>query len=339
MHLLITGGAGFIGSNFTKYILNKYKNYKVTVLDKLTYAGNLENLEKIKNNSNFKFIKQDICEKKIVKKIIQQEKIDVIINFAAETHVDRALYKPSSFLKTDIFGTFTLLEIAKESKISLFIQISTDEVYGSILKGSFREKDALFPSSIYSASKAGADLLVYAYSVTFKLPVIITRSSNNFGAYQHIEKFIPLFITNALEDKKLPLYGKGENIRDWLYVIDNCRAIDIVLHYGKIGEIYNIATHEEKTNLEIANMILERLNKPKELIVFVNDRPGHDKRYSLDTNKIKKLGWQPQYNFKEALKQTIKWYKENKYWWQKIKSKEFNKYYKKMYQERLKKYR
>lgn len=308
MRILVTGGAGFIGSNFVRYVLGKY-DYKIVVLDKLTYAGRLENLEDIMEN--IEFIRGDICNREDLERVGE---CDAVINFAAETHVDRSILDAGIFVKTDIFGTFNLLELCRRLDIPL-VQVSTDEVYGSIAEGSFKEEDALDPSSPYSSSKAGADLLVRAYYKTYGLPVMITRSSNNFGPYQYPEKLIPLFIVNALQNKPLPLYGDGGNVRDWIYVSDNCEAIDLVFHRGKKGEIYNIGGGNEKTNLEITHMILDELKKPKSLIKFVNDRPGHDRRYSLDCKKIKLLGWKPKHKFEEALKNTIKWYKENQWWW------------------------
>ncbi|MHA1578940.1 MAG: dTDP-glucose 4,6-dehydratase [Candidatus Freyarchaeota archaeon] len=308
MRVLITGGAGFIGSNFVRYMVRNY-DYDIVVLDKLTYAGRLENLEDV--IEDIEFIKGDICNSEDLARVGD---CDVVINFAAETHVDRSIKDAGVFVKTDILGTFNLLEFSRRHDLT-FIQISTDEVYGSIEEGSFREDDALDPSSPYSSSKAGADLLARAYYKTYGLPVMITRSSNNFGPYQYPEKIIPLFILNALQDKPLPLYGDGKNVRDWIYVLDNCEAVDVVLHRGKKGEIYNIGGGNEKTNLEITHMILDELKKPKSLIKFVQDRPGHDRRYSLDCTKIKKLGWKPKHEFKEALRSTINWYKENQWWW------------------------
>jgi dTDP-glucose 4,6-dehydratase len=308
MRILVTGGAGFIGSNFVRYMVRNY-DYDTVVLDKLTYAGRLENLEDV--IEDIEFIRGDICNSEDLARVGD---CDVVINFAAETHVDRSIKDAEAFVKTDILGTFNLLEFSRRRDLT-FIQISTDEVYGSIEVGSFKEEDALDPSSPYSSSKAGADLLVRAYYKTYGLPVMITRSSNNFGPYQYPEKIIPLFILNALQDKPLPLYGDGKNVRDWIYVLDNCEAIDVVLHKGKKGEIYNIGGENEKTNLEITHMILDELKKPKSLIKFVQDRPGHDRRYSLDCTKIKKLGWKPKHEFKEALRSTINWYRENQWWW------------------------
>jgi len=318
MNILITGGDGFIGSNFIRHILNKYPEYKIFNLDKLTYCGNPENLKDVEKNPNYRFVKGDICDGEIVNKLAKN--VDIIVNFAAETHVDRSIVDASEFVQTNVYGTYVLLEAAKKYEIFRYIQISTDEVYGSIERCSFKEEDALHPNSPYAASKAAADHLVLSYFATYKLPVIIVRSSNNFGQYQFPEKVIPLFITNALEDKKLPLYGDGLNVRDWLYVLDNCRAIDLILHKGQVGSIYNVAAGNEKTNLELTKVILKIMGKPEGLIEYVKDRPGHDRRYSLDWTKIKALGWQPQYQFAEALRQTIKWYQDNKQWWQVLKS-------------------
>jgi len=313
LKILVTGGAGFIGSNFIRYMLNKYPDYEIVNLDKLTYAGNLDNLKDIKNDPRYKFVKRDICDKNIVEGAMKD--CDAVINFAAETHVDRSITGPEPFIRTDVLGTFTLLEAAKKYDIERYLQISTDEVYGSIKEGSFKETDILKPNSPYSASKASGDLLVRSYYITYNLPVLITRSSNNYGPYQYPEKLIPLFTINALNNKPLPIYGSGENIRDWLYVMDNCSGIDTVLHKGEIGEIYNIGGNTEKTNLEITYLILELLNKPRSLIKYVEDRKGHDFRYSLDTVKIEKLGWKNRYNFEDAMKETIQWYVNNEWWW------------------------
>lgn len=329
MKVLVTGGAGFIGSNFIRLLLAQKKNYEVTNLDKLTYAGNLDNLKDLNNNKHYTFVKGDICDAALVDKLVK--KCDVVINFAAETHVDRSILNANRFIKTDIEGTYTLLEAAKRCKIKKYIQISTDEVYGSIENGSFSEESTLNPSNPYSATKAGADLLAHSYFKTFKVPVCIIRSSNNFGPYQHPEKFIPLFITNSLENKKLPLYGDGLNKRDWLYVLDNCEGICYILNNGIEGEVYNIGASNERTNIYVAKMILKELNKPESLMESIKDRPGHDRRYSLNISKIKRLGWKPRYKFDDALKSTIRWYVKNKDWWQKIKSSAYKKYYKKQY--------
>jgi len=331
MKILVTGGAGFIGSNFIKYILSQYPHYKIVNLDKLTYAGNLDNLSDVEDNPNYQFIKGDICDQKLVEGIVKDE-IDAIINFAAESHVDRSIYDPRIFVKTNVLGTQVLLESALKFKIDRFIQISTDEVYGTLSEGSFTESSPLLPNSPYSASKASADLQVRSYFKTFGLPALITRSTNNYGPYQFPEKLIPLFITNALSEQELPLYGDGLYVRDWLYVEDHCKALDLVLHKGKIGEIYNISGSCEKTNLEITELILKRLNQPKSLIKHVKDRPAHDRRYALDSSKIKnELGFRPDASFEEGLSKTVDWYIANQKWWQKIKTGEYLEYYQKHY--------
>jgi dTDP-glucose 4,6-dehydratase len=314
--LLVTGGAGFIGSNFIRLIFGKYPDYKITNLDKLTYCGNLENLKDVEKNKNYTFVKGDITDEALVEKLVKD--CDMIIHFAAESHVDRSIKDPSEFLKTNIFGTFTLLEAAKKRGVERFIQISTDEVYGSIAKGYSKEGDPLEPNSPYSATKAGADLLARSYFVTFKLPVIITRSSNNFGPYQYPEKIIPLFITNLLADKKVPVYADGMNMRDWLYVVDNCEAIDVIMHKGVPGEIYNIGVGREITNMELTRGLLGILGKDESFIEYVKDRPGHDKRYALDIAKVEALGWRPKHDYRDALKLTVDWYKNNEAWWQKL---------------------
>jgi dTDP-glucose 4,6-dehydratase len=331
MKVLVTGGAGFIGSNFVKYFLQEHPSFKVVNLDKLTYAGNLDNLSDVENNPNYKFIRGDICDKNLVEKLLQ-DGFDAIINFAAETHVDRSLYNPEVFVETNIKGTQNLMDLALKFKIKKFVQISTDEVYGSKENGHFTEESPLLPNNPYSASKAGADLLVRSYVKTFKLPAVITRSSNNFGPYQFPEKFIPLFISNAMSDQNLPLYGDGLYIRDWLFVEDNCSAIDLVLQKGEIGEIYNISANSEKTNLDMAHLILDKLGKPYSLIQHVKDRPAHDRRYALDSAKIRnKLDWNPKYSFEKALEKTVEWYQENQEWWKKVKTGEYLKYYEKHY--------
>ena len=371
MNLLITGGAGFIGSNFVRYILKKYPDYKIVVLDKLTYAGNLDNLEEFlrldnlflgddyetsyphrsiesleippdktesthqaSSNDSLLFIQGDICDSELVGRIMRG--VDAVVNFSAETHVDRSILEAGSFVRTDVYGTYVLLEAVRNHRIGRFVHIGTDEAYGSVEKGSFREEDPLNPSSPYAASKAAADLLVKSYYLTYDLPVIITRSSNNFGPYQYPEKLIPLFITNATDNECLPLYGDGMNVRDWLYVMDNCSAIDLVLHKGRVGEVYNIGADNEKTNIEITRTILKLLGRPESLIKLVQDRPAHDRRYALNSGKIRKLGWKTSYEFEEAMKDTVNWYVKNEDWWRKLKEGkgEFQEYYQKQYGQR-----
>lgn len=332
MRLLITGGAGFMGSNFIRYILNKYPDYKIINLDKLTYAGNLENLRDIEKNSRYKFMKGDICDEKIVDLLAKDA--DIIINYAAETHVDRSIISPRDFAMTDVIGSQTLLEVAKKYKHPLYIQISTDEVFGSIKQGKFTEESPFMPNSPYAASKAGGDLLCRAYAQTYKMPIIVTHSVNFFGPYQYPEKLIPLFVTNLLEGKKVPLYGNGENIREWIYTEDHCSAIDFILHKGTAGEVYNIGTGEEKTNLETAKMILGLAGKDENSIEYVTDRPAHDWRYSTNSAKLSSLGWKPKYKFEEALRQTVEWYKKNEKWWKPLKSGEYLEYYEKQYKKR-----
>jgi len=331
---LITGGAGFIGSNFIRYLYQKYdQSVHITNLDKLTYAGNLENLHDIDRSANYRFVKGDICDSQLVDQLMPE--IDVVVNFAAESHVDRSIGHPDDFIKTDIYGAFVLLEAARKNKIRRFVQISTDEVYGSIIGGSFKEADALEPSSPYSASKAGADRLAYSYSVTYRLPVLITRCSNNYGPYQYPEKLIPLFVTNAMDDKNLPIYGDGLNVRDWIYVLDHCSAIDFLLEKGTPGQVYNIGAGNELTNLEITAMILQSLGKPESLKTFVEDRLGHDRRYSVDTAKLFALGWRPEHDFKTAIVSTIQWYQHNRIWWAKLKTGEYLRFYQQNYRKEL----
>ena len=318
--LLITGGAGFIGSNFIHYIARKYPEYKIINLDKLTYAGNLENLRDIENNHNYKFIKGDIADRKIIDEIFKSRKIDAVINFAAESHVDRSIEDPGVFIQTDIYGTYVLLEAVKKYDSKIFLQISTDEVYGSIENGSFKEDDPLKPNSPYSASKAGAEMIVRSFYKTYKTPVIITRTSNNFGPYQYPEKLISLFVTNLIDDIKVPLYGDGMNVRDWIYVDDNCLALDIILHKSEVGEVYNIGAGNEKPNIWITKKIIEILGKSEDMIELVTDRLGHDRRYSVDCSKIKnEFGWNARYDFEEALKKTVRWYMGNEHWWRPLK--------------------
>lgn len=332
--ILVTGGAGFIGCNFLKYMVNKYPNYDFINLDALTYCGNLENLSDIEDYDNYTFVKGDIRDASLVDKLVSD--VDYIVHFAAESHVDRSIEDPGIFIKSNILGTQTLLDAAKKYGIKKYLQVSTDEVYGSLgPEGYFTEETPLQPNSPYSASKAGADLMVRAYHNTFNLPINITRCSNNYGPYQFPEKLIPLMISNALEDKELPIYGDGKNIRDWLHVYDHCTAIDLVLHKGKSGEVYNIGGHNEKSNIEIVKLILEQLDKPESLIKFVSDRLGHDRRYAIDSSKIRKeLGWKPKYNFETGIVETINWYLDNQDWIKKVKSGEYQKYYEKMYSSR-----
>lgn len=336
MKLLITGGAGFIGSNFILYWLKKYPQDKIINLDKLTYAGNLENLKSIENNQNYQFIKGDICDKELVFEITKN--IDLIVHFAAESHVDRSILDPSPFVKTNVEGTYVLLEAAIKNKIKRFHHISTDEVFGALplnSKEKFNEKSNYNPRSPYSASKAASDHLVRAYHITYGLPITISNCSNNFGPYQFPEKFIPLAITNILEGKKVPVYGDGLYVRDWLYVEDHCRAIDLILQNGKIGETYFIGgLTNDISNLEVIKKILKIMGENEDMIEFVKDRPGHDRRYAIDWSKInKELGWKPEHNFDEYLEMTIKWYKENQNWWKKIKSGEYQIYYEKQYKK------
>lgn len=339
MKILVTGGAGFIGSNFVYYELDNYPNDEVICLDKLTYAGNLETLETAMKNSKFKFVKGDIADRAFVDELFASEKPDVVVNFAAESHVDRSIENPEIFLQTNVIGTSVLMDACRKYGNIRYHQVSTDEVYGDLPLDRpdlfFTETTPLHTSSPYSASKASADLLVQAYYRTYKLPVTISRCSNNYGPYHFPEKLIPLMIANALNDKKLPVYGKGENIRDWLYVEDHCSAIDLIIRKGKIGEIYNIGGHNERTNLEVVKTIIKELGKSEDLIEFVTDRPGHDRRYAIDPTKIhNELGWLPATKFDDGIKKTIEWYLTNKSWWKKIISGEYQNYYKKMYKDR-----
>ena len=315
--ILVTGGSGFIGSNFIRLINRKYPPVKIVNLDELTYAGNPDNLKDIEDNPNYNFVKGDIGDFNLMKEVTKG--VDVIFHFAAESHVDNSIKDPAIFTKTNVLGTHILLEAARINDIKKFVHISTDEVYGSIKEGLFKENDPLKPNSPYSSSKAAAEMIVRSYDNTYGLPIIITRSSNNFGPYQHPEKLIPLFVTNLIEEKKVPLYGAGKNVRDWIYVIDNCEAIDFISKCGKRGEAYNIGGGNLITNLEITKQIFNEMGKGASYITYVKDRLGHDFRYALDCSKIIKLGWKPRFNFETALKDTIKWYKENKSWWEKIK--------------------
>ncbi|WII37164.1 dTDP-glucose 4,6-dehydratase [Paenibacillus thiaminolyticus] len=336
MKLLVTGGAGFIGSNFIMYMLKQHPKYKIINVDALTYAGNLENLSEIQDNPNYCFVKADIADSQAMEKLFS-EGVGVVVNFAAESHVDRSILDPEIFVKTNVLGTQVLLDAAKKHGVTKFVQVSTDEVYGSLGEtGLFTETTPLTPNSPYSASKAGGDLLVRSYYETFGLPVNITRCSNNYGPYQFPEKLIPLMIANALNDKQLPIYGDGLNIRDWLYVDDHCSAIDLVIHKGRDGEVYNIGGNNERTNIHIVRTILEQLGKPDSLIKYVEDRLGHDRRYGIDATKITaELGWKPKHTFETGIKETIEWYLNNRTWWERIQSGAYQTYYEKQYGKRL----
>jgi dTDP-glucose 4,6-dehydratase len=336
-NLLITGGAGFIGSNYVRYVLQNHTEYHVTVFDKLTYAGNLDNLFDVAElfQPRYRFVRGDICDAEAVHAAMRDRHIDTIVNFAAETHVDRSLLTPDAFVKTAVNGTHVLLEAAKQFQIERYHQVSTDEVYGEVPTGSSREADPLAPRSPYSASKAGGDLLVQAYHVSFGVPTTITRGSNTYGPYQYPEKLLPLFITNALDDQWLPVYGNGLQVRDWLYVMDHCSGIDHVLHHGVIGEVYNLGGENEQHNIDVIHMILKMMNKPESLLRHVDDRSGHDCRYSLDGSKLHALGWEQNATFEQELAATVKWYTDNQWWWRKIKSGEYLEYYKAQYEKRL----
>lgn len=336
MTIIVTGGAGFIGSNFIFYMLKTHPDYRIVCLDKLTYAGNLSTLEPVMDKSNFRFVRADICDREAVYKLFEEEKPDIIVNFAAESHVDRSIEDPGIFLQTNIMGTAVLMDACRKCGIQRYHQVSTDEVYGDLPLDRpdlmFAEETPIHTSSPYSSSKAAADLLVMAYHRTYGLPVTISRCSNNYGPYHFPEKLIPLMITNALNDKPMPVYGKGENVRDWLYVEDHCKAIDLIIHKGREGEVYNIGGHNEKANIDIVKMILKILGKPESLIIYVADRKGHDLRYAIDATKIHtELGWLPETKFEDGIVRTVQWYLENREWWQRIISGECADYYEKMY--------
>ncbi len=331
--LLVTGGAGFIGSNFTRRVLERNPTMRVTVLDKLTYAGNLANLADIEGDSRFTFVEGDIADEDVVDRLAADT--DAIVNFAAESHVDRSIEEPDAFIRTDVYGTFVLLEAARRHGHRRYLQISTDEVYGNVPEGSSTEADALKPRSPYSASKSGGDLLVGAYFTTYGLPTLLTRASNNFGPYQYPEKVIPLFITNAIDDEPLPMYGDGQQIRDWLYVDDHCDALETVLSLGEPGETYNVGGGNELANLDLTRMILDLLDKPMTLVRRVEDRPGHDRRYSVDCSKLRALGWTPSHSFDDALRETVDWYRRREDWWRPLKSGEYREYYTRQYGNRL----
>lgn len=332
--LMVTGGAGFIGSNFVRYMLEKYADYHITVLDKLTYAGNLANLADVaeKYSDRYHFVQGAIEDPVAVGEAMQG--CQYVLNFAAESHVDRSIETPGQFIMTDVYGTFVLLEAAKKFGVERFLQVSTDEVYGHVEEGSSTETDRIITRSPYSASKAGGELMAYAYFTTFNVPVVITRGSNNFGPYHYPEKIIPLFITNLIDDIAVPIYGDGMQIRDWIFVLDHCSGIDLALHKGELGEVYNIGGGNERTNMWLTKKLLELVGKPDSLITYVKDRAGHDRRYSLDTSKIRALGWKPQHEFEDALKLTVAWFKDNEQWWRPIKSGEFKEFYKRQYELR-----
>ena len=339
MKILVTGGAGFIGANFVFYMLDKHPEYDILCLDSLTYCGNIKTLEPVMDNPHFKFVKGDVTDRKLVFQLFEEEKFDVVVNFAAESHVDRSIEDPGVFLRTNILGTQTLMDASNEYGVARYHQVGTDEVYGDLPLDRpdlfFTEDMPLTASSPYSASKASADLLVMAYHRTYGLPVTISRCSNNYGPYQFPEKLIPLMIKNALADEKLPVYGTGENVRDWLYVEDHCKAIDMIIHDGKVGEVYNIGGHNEKSNLEVVRTILKQVGKSENLITFVGDRKGHDLRYAIDPTKIHdELGWLPETRFDDGIRQTMDWYLDNRSWWEEIISGEYQEYYDRMYSNR-----
>ena len=339
MNIIVTGGAGFIGSNFVHHMVNKYPEYQIINLDLLTYAGNLETLKPVEDKPNYKFVHGDIADRDFVFKLFEEEKPDVVVNFAAESHVDRSITDPEAFVRTNVMGTTTLLDACRTYGIKRYHQVSTDEVYGDLPLDRpdlfFTEETPIHTSSPYSSSKASADLLVLAYHRTYGLPVSISRCSNNYGPYHFPEKLIPLMIANALNDKPLPVYGTGENVRDWLYVEDHCKAIDLIIHKGRVGEVYNVGGHNEKRNIDIVKLICKELGKPESLIVHVGDRKGHDMRYAIDPTKIhNELGWLPETKFEDGIKKTIQWYLDNKEWWETIISGEYQNYYEKMYGNR-----
>jgi dTDP-glucose 4,6-dehydratase len=336
-NLMVTGGAGFIGSNFVRYMLEKYDDCHIVVYDKLTYAGNLDNLKDVakRYTDRYAFVQGDICDAPTVRETLRSHKVDTIVNFAAETHVDRSIMNPDAFIKTDVYGTYVLLEATRELELERLHQVSTDEVYGHIPEGASKETDSVAPRSPYAASKASGDLMVNAYHITYGLPVTVTRGANNIGPYQYPEKVVPLFVTNGMDDQPLPLYGDGLQVRDYQYVLDHCEAIDIVLHRGDIGEVYNIGTGTEMRNIDMTRLILELVGKPESLIQPVRDRPGHDRRYALDVTKIRSLGWEPAHSCEEAIEKTVRWYLENEWWWRPIKSGEhYQEYYRRQYEGR-----
>jgi dTDP-glucose 4,6-dehydratase len=335
-NILVTGGAGFIGSAFVRHMVEKYPDYNIIVLDKLTYAGNLDNLLPVDDEPNYKFERGDIASEETVRQVLQQYEIDTVVNFAAESHVDRSILDPHAFVHTDVVGTYILLETARQLGIKRVHQVSTDEVYGSIPEGFFKEGDPLEPNSPYAASKAGGELMLRAYHQTYGMHTTVTRGSNTFGPYQYPEKIAPFFITEAIDNRSLPLYGDGLQVRDWLHVDDHAYAVDVVLHQGAPGEIYNIGGENERTNIEVTHLILDTLGKPYSLIKHVEDRPGHDRRYALTNDKLRRdFSWSPDRNFEDALRETVQWYINNEWWWRKIKTGEYLDFYKKQYADRL----
>ncbi|MBI5879211.1 MAG: dTDP-glucose 4,6-dehydratase [Chloroflexi bacterium] len=334
-NILVTGGAGFIGSNFVRYLLGKYPDYRIVVFDKLTYAGRVENLLAVDDDPRYAFVRGDIADAASVAAAMQQHQIDTIVNFAAESHVDRSILSADAFVRTDIYGAYVLLEAARQFKVERYHQISTDEVYGDVPEGYSKESDPFLPNSPYAASKASAELLIRSYFTTYNLPVVITRGSNTFGPYQYPEKLLPLFITNAIDDQPLPMYGDGLQVRDWLHVLDHCKGIDVVLHQGRLGEAYNIGGENEQHNIDVIRLMLRALGKPESLIRRVRDREGHDRRYALDTAKLRALGWAPRRDFEAAIGETVDWFRQNDWWWRPIKSGEYLEYYKQQYGERL----
>jgi dTDP-glucose 4,6-dehydratase len=334
-NILVTGGAGFIGSNYLHYALEKYPDWRIVVFDKLNYRGNLDNLKDLAGHPRYAFIQGDICDAAAVSAAIERHKIDTIVSFAAETHVDRSIMDPDAFIRTDVYGTFVLLEATNKYKLERLHQVSTDEVYGQVLQGSSKETDPMEPRSPYAASKASAELLTLAYFTTYNTPVTITRGANNIGPFQYPENVVPLFITNAIDDQPLPVYGDGMQVRPYQYVMDHIEGIDLVLHKGEVGQAYNIGPDVETPNLVMTKKLLDLLGKPESLIKYVADRPGHDRRYSLDCAKIKALGWRPGHTFDQALEKTVRWYVDNEWWWRKLKSGEYLEYYRKWYGQRL----
>lgn len=334
-NLLVTGGAGFIGSNFVRLMLERHPDYSIVVYDRLTYAGNLDNLEVVSENPRYTFVQGDIADREAVERALQSNDIDTVVNFAAETHVDRSILNPDAFILTNVNGVYTLLDASLNHGVERLLHVSTDEVYGSIPTGFFKEGDPLEPNSPYAASKASGDLMARAYYETYGLDVVVTRGSNTFGPHQYPEKLLPLFISNAIDDEPLPLYGDGMQVRDWLYVDDHCSGIDVVLHKGKSGEAYNLGGENERHNIDVIRQMLSILDKPESLIKPVTDRPGHDRRYALDNTRIRGLGWQHSVTFDEALARTVKWYADNEWWWRKIKDGSYREYYEAQYGERL----